>query len=298
MRCRNCDYLLFNLTGRECPECGRAFDVADYHFAPGEVSFHCPHCDQAYLGNDEYGLPSPRRFRCAKCGQEVSLNELRVVPERGGADGRIGSAWDNRRHYGLVSAWWSTFKETLTQPTTFYREHVGQSIGEAWLFSMIASYIGMVPAMIVQTLIAWGFMKGALAIGAIPGASVAPPIAFFALFYGLLALVMPPLMPFIVGGFYALTTQLALLVLVPQRQPFSATLRTAMYSMSAYALYAVPICGGYVGGIWQLVIYVNGIKEVHHTNGWIAAIAALWPIFALTCLYVLIIVMVIGLNLV
>lgn len=290
MRCRHCDYLLFNLTHPECPECGRRFDVADYHFAPGDVSFHCPHCDQAYFGNDDCGLPSPRQFRCTQCGRDVTLADLRVVPERNGAMGWTGSAWDNRRRHGLVSAWWSTFKQTLTHPTAFYREHVGRSIGEAYLFSVITCYVGMVPAMIAQTLIAWTFMQGAVALsGMAGGGSVpAPPIALLALLYGFFALVMPPLMPFVVSGFYALTTHLALLVLVPQRQHFSATLRTAMYSMSAFALYAVPVCGGSIGGIWQLVIYVNGIKEVHHTNGWIAAIAALWPIVLLIGLYFLI----------
>jgi len=296
MRCRHCDYLLFNLTHNECPECGRAFRVHDYRFDPGAVSFHCPHCDQAYFGNDDQGLPYPRRFRCVSCEHDLTLADLRVVPERDGARGWIGSAWDNRQRHGFVSAWWSTLTQTLLRPRSFYREHVGRSNVEAYLYAVVASYVGMVPAIFYQALFMYALMSGTLFPQFAAPAPGAMPAWFLAVIYGMVALIGPLVAPVLAGGFYALTTHTALFVMVPHRQPLAVTYRTSLYSFGGYVLYALPVCGGYVGWIWQLVIYINGIKEVHRTNGWIAAAAVLWPVFALMCLYLVVLILLFAPN--
>jgi len=295
MRCRQCDYLLFNLTRSECPECNRPFRVDEYSFEPAAVSFHCPHCDQAYYGNDERGLPVPREFTCVTCRRPVTLNELRVVPEKPDAMGFIGSTWDNRHQRGLWPAWWETFKQLLLQPSKFYRDHAGKSIREAWLFSMIALYIGMVPAMCYQILAMWAVLSGSLI--PMPAGAAPMPAGFMSLLvvvYVSLALVGPLFIQFVVGGIYSLTIQLGLVVLVPHRRSLETTFRTVLYSFSAYAIYAVPICGSSVGAVWQLVILIVGIKEVHGTTGWRAAIAVLWPIAAIIALYGLLIILLIA----
>jgi len=52
--------------------------------------------------------------------------------------------------------------------------------------------------------------------------------------------------------------------------------------------------GAWAGGIWPIVTMIIGIKEVHGISGWRAAIAVLWPIVLLFCLYVVIIAMMIA----
>jgi len=289
MRCRQCDYLLFNLTRSECPECGRPFRVDDYRFELVSVSFHCPHCDQAYYGNDERGLPVPRSFTCVNCKSPVTLNELRVVPERPDAMGFIGSAWDNRHQHGLFSAWWATFRQLIFQPSSFYRDQTGKSIREAWLFSMIASYIGIVPAMGFQILLVWVLLSGSVI--PVPSGGAPPPgvLPMMMISYGVIALVGPLFVPFVAGGIYTLTIQLGLLALVPQRRSMETTFRTVLYSFGVYAMYAIPGCGSAIGGIWQLVVLIIGIREVHGTTGWRAAIAVLWPIVVLLGFYLFVI---------
>jgi len=288
MRCRQCEYLLFNLTHPECPECGRPFSIEEYRFEHAAVSFHCPHCDQPYYGNDERGLPVPRVFACVTCQNEIAVNQLRVVPERHDAMGFIGSTWDDRHQHGLLPAWWATFNQLLLHPSSFYRDHAGKSIREAWLFSMIASYIGLVPAMCIQILIMWGLSSGPWFT--MPGAAPPPPgfMAMMVVMYGVMAILLPLFVMFVGAGFYTLTIQLALLVLVPHRKPIDTTFRACMYSFGAYALYAIPICGSYACGIWQIVILIIGVKETHQTTGWGAAIAVLWPIAAIfvLCIFV------------
>ena len=59
MHCRNCEYALWNLTTRECPECGTAFRPSEYEFVPQSVRFCCPHCDHPYYGTGEKGHIEP-----------------------------------------------------------------------------------------------------------------------------------------------------------------------------------------------------------------------------------------------
>lgn len=298
MRCTHCDYLLFNLTRNDCPECGQPYHTADYRFAAGAVSFHCPHCDQAYFGNDAQGLPAPRAFACAKCGNPISLEQLRVVPENDAAMGWIGSVWDNRKVHGLWSSWWRTFKQTALQPTSFYREHVGRSTREAWLFSMISLYIGMIPSMAIQFLLmvamSTSAVQNALQLpgAAAPGAT--PPIWLFGLAYGAMALLFPLFIQLVIGGIWSLTIQVGLWLLVPHRKGLDVTFRATLYSFGAYAMYAVPVCGGSVAGIWQMVILINGIKTVHETTGWRASIAVLWVVVAFIVVYVAVFAVIVG----
>ena len=293
VRCQHCDYLLFNLTRAVCPECGQPFSIETYAFEPGHVSFNCPHCDQDYYGNDARGLPWPRQFVCVQCKQSIALEQMRVVPLHPDAMGVVGglkrSPWDRRHELGLFRAWWNAFTMTLVRPGTFFREHTGTSIKEAWLFSMMSLYIGMLPYFLYQIVLMWGF--GAMTATLVPAGAPPPlpPLAFLAIGYILAGLVLPLFMQFIVGGVWACTIQLALWVLAPGRKPLEYTFRTALYSFGPYALYLVPVCGGTVGGIWQVVTLILGIKEVHGIGGWRASIAVLWPLVVLIGLYVVII---------
>jgi hypothetical protein len=286
MRCEHCDYLLFNLTQPVCPECGRPFDVENYGFEIGAVSFHCPHCDQQYFGNDSHGLPYPRTFECVSCGNRISLAQMRVVPERDDAMGeRIDrSPWDRRRRLGYVRAWWETLKMTLVQPSQFFRMHAGTSVKEAWLFAMTSMFVGMVPSM------SFSLLGMAVMANVAAGAGGGPPILAMAILYGCMALIGPVIGPFIGAGVQACTIQLALLLLVPHRKRMAQTFRTAMYAMGPNALMAIPFCGGYVGGIWALVTLIIGIREVHQTTGWRATIAVLWPVVLLIGGYCLLII--------
>ena len=290
MHCKYCEYLLFNLTQPICPECGRSFDIEWYRFKPGEVSFNCPHCDQEYYGNDERGLPYPRQFTCVQCNQPVTLQQMRVVPKHPDAVGVFGdlSPWDRRRQTGLIKAWWQTFTMTLIRPGQFFRTHSGRSIKEAWLFAMITYYIAFASVFVYATVIFAGLGTLLTALG--PAGGAAPPVFPFALMvllYGCLAIVGPPILPFVFAGISTCTIHLALLFLAPKRKPMDYTLRTAMYAVGPYALCVIPFCGDQAGSIWTLVTLIFGVKEVHGISGWRSSIAVLWPVVALLGLYVL-----------
>ncbi len=295
MHCTGCNYLLFNLTGRVCPECGLSFETTAYHFAPGSVAFHCPECDQEYSGNDAHGLPTPREFQCVQCNKSINVAEMRVSPIHANALGWIGSTWDNRKNVGFCVAWWTTFKQLLFQPGQFFAQHQGSSIYEAWVFSLPALFIGVAAAFLVHFLMMVGFTSLAGG-GMMPGVPATPiPISLLrlAMVYVVMALIFPLFVQFMFGGFWACTTHPVLFMMAPERKSFKHTLCATFYSFAPYALMIVPICGGYAAYVWQAVILVIAIKQQHRVNGWVASLAVLWPIVAIMAIYMAIVAVVI-----
>jgi hypothetical protein len=85
MKCRKCDYPLWNLREPRCPECGERFDVLSYWFEPGTVAFKCPYCDHRHIGTDLRGMPFDAG-RCHGCGQMLVVEQMPVEPIDGKYD--------------------------------------------------------------------------------------------------------------------------------------------------------------------------------------------------------------------
>ena len=62
MRCKNCDYRLWNLVSRQCPECGTEFLPHEFEFVLNSVRFCCPYCQQDYYGTGDKGHLEPIEF--------------------------------------------------------------------------------------------------------------------------------------------------------------------------------------------------------------------------------------------
>jgi hypothetical protein len=59
---------------------------------------------------------------------------------------------------------------------------------------------------------------------------------------------------------------------------FEGTFRVVSYSQSAQIVSLIPILGGWVSGIWQLVIQIIGLKEIHETTYLKVILAFLIPV--------------------
>lgn len=297
MRCLHCDYTLFNLTTNVCPECGHRIDLETYRFGIGDVSFHCPFCDQQYFGNDEFGLPTPRQFVCVTCQRPVSIYDMRVAPEKAGAEGlpRWGVPWDRRQQIGMFAAWWQTFKMVAFKPKDFYTYQRNTDFYDAWLFAAISTAVGIIPAVILQLIFqfvvmgAAGMGGGAGSVG--PGAALGPGIPWLGTAgAGLMILltvgtilVTPLLGPLMGSAIYGGMTHLALKMMGSAKEPFNRTFILYMYSYGAFVFRAVPLCGGWIAGIWQLVVTVIGVMRVHRVGAGMA----------LLCIFLLLLLLVI-----
>ena len=111
MRCRTCDYRLWNLPSRQCPECGTPFLPTDYEFVPNSVQFCCPHCHQAYYGTDEHGHLAPVEFDCVSCSNRIHMDDMILLPTAGLEEEQTRveqMPWLDRARRGVVRAWLSS----------------------------------------------------------------------------------------------------------------------------------------------------------------------------------------------
>ena len=119
MRCKNCDYPLWQIRDRRCPECGTGFRPSDFDFVLNSVRFCCPHCDQAYYGTGERGHLSPRTFACVSCNQMVNMDDMVLLPTEGVREEQTKvemNPWLERDKRGFFRAWLSTTMKALGTP--------------------------------------------------------------------------------------------------------------------------------------------------------------------------------------
>ena len=118
MRCKNCDYALWNLKARQCPECGTPFRPSDYQFVPNSVRFCCPQCNQAYYGTRSNGHLEPAQFDCVSCGAPVHLDSMVLLPAEGVTEERTQAdrmPWLEREKRP-IKAWFATVGQALITP--------------------------------------------------------------------------------------------------------------------------------------------------------------------------------------
>lgn len=160
MRCKGCDYSLWNVRGRTCPECGASFDPATHVFAPNMVQFCCINCDQQYYGTDSNGLIVPREFTCVKCGKHCSLSgDMLLRPAPGATEAAIEVEelpWTQRQSMGRLRSGWKTIWLCLGRPSS-----VGAVIGGprpsgagAWLMALC---VPLVVSSMVTIMLFFGF---------------------------------------------------------------------------------------------------------------------------------------------
>ena len=148
MRCKQCDYALWNLRTRACPECGTPFAPSEYEFAANSVQFLCPHCEQAYYGTGVGGLPEPAAFNCAQCGQFVQLDEMVLRPRPDLTDEQTypdRQPWLERAKTGRLRGWFSTVGLSMSMPGRLLRATpVTSGPGQAIWFFLVTHLVAMV----------------------------------------------------------------------------------------------------------------------------------------------------------
>ena len=290
MRCRKCNYLLWNIAPGRCPECGETFVPSEFCFRPGTVNFICPHCGQAYLGTDKSGLLQPRSFVCAKCDRDVSIDQMVVRPAPGLKDSAteaIVCPWLDKKRFGRWSGFWSTVKQSLIRPS-----EVGRAItlsgrtGSAVHFAWLCSLVGFSGIFFIYVLLGLLFIP---AMGGSSGPTVTALIAGVGVL--LLVLLVSAILWVIVGiGLWAVLAHGILLLSGPRESGLGTTYRALLYGQGPTVINGIPICGSYVGWIWSVVSSINILKTCQKVHGARAAIAVLAVPVIIFVLYVSIIV--------
>lgn len=263
MRCKTCDYPLWNLTTRVCPECGTAFLPSDFEFVINSVRFCCPKCEQAYYGTGPRGHLVPQEFNCVTCGQRVQMDQMVLRPAEGVQEQQTQTErtpWLERRQRGIVKAWFGTVGKAMVNPTRLMQALAPQaSSADAWLFALVTALVVALVAGIPRV----GLMFVMLAASGPPGRTAMSSTFGWLVMPVVLMVVMPLVLIVILGplvhGLLRLTGS--------TEHGLQRTYQAMCYSSGANSPSGVPCVGPYFGWIWWVVSAVLMVSAAQRVSG-------------------------------
>ncbi len=228
-------------------------------------------------------LPEPLPGFCTFCGAATSETPGIVTPIGAGSSGsspQYYCPWEDRARLGFFKAFWETLKSVMTQPTEFYqklnpKENAGSAIG----FAVLSGTIAVIFSILWQ--IPFQMLNFATMGTRNPGAAAIPMVFTIGMLF--VYMIFSPLLVLI--GLFITTaiTHFTLWIVGGANKSFETTLRVVGYAMGISTLCVIPFCGGMIAGIWQIVVEIIGLKEVHDTTFGKAIAAKLIPMFVCCC---------------
>lgn len=200
-------------------------------------------------------------------------------------------AWEDKARLGFFGALYETWKESLFNPSRFFRRMpaVG-GIGNPLIYAIILGMIGVIFSLMYDHL--WGQLFNMSDWYEEFGYGMNRDFyEFYALsnqvqsISMLLWLIMAPVVLtislFITSG----VTHLILLIFGWSKTGFEGTFRAISYSYGAMFFEIVPFFGGMISAVWLIVLYIIGIKEIHRLSAGKAVLAVFLPmiLFCLCC---------------
>ena len=277
MRCRGCNYELWNLPPGDCPECGKAWRFEDFHFRREFVQFLCPHCDCAYPGEYIASLALPYAFTCTGCQSAIELGQMCARPAEG-IDGsqamQLDFVWSDRRQVGRWRAFWRVVGYSLGTPS-----RIGNTMtqkrglrGALWFSFLCLNFAGF-NWLIFITISFWlpSFTGRSQSFRGVEFIAV---LVFLAVFVGL---VLAQQLFFLVWG---LITHALIRMTGRARRAIGHTLSATHFCAGTFIICAIPICGFYfslISFVWMAVAMVSALAALHKISRWRTAFAVLAP---------------------
>lgn len=272
MKCEHCNYALWNLRARVCPECGEPFAIADHEFVPASVRFCCPHCNQSYYGTSAKGHLVPPEFECVKCNTHISMEEMIVLPAEGVADRETAPLvvpWIERKQIGFLRGWARTIGWGFTKPSQIgaaLRGEQTKGSGFSFVFVTLAITLTLLASPLIA-MVAWALISGGGGGMMTMSYMIIPVIAVGVLL----------LLAMIIGSLLAHGT----LRLMGEGAGKSALTTNAIsFSFGPCLFAAVPCLGIYTSAIawvWWIVSSTVALTEAHRTRTWKALVAMVLP---------------------
>jgi hypothetical protein len=184
-----------------------------------------------------------------------------------------GLPWEHREQLGILKAYIDTVSLVLTKPADAFvlmKKEQGDLMGPL-LFALIGGSLGMIVSFLFQIgLQSIGLMGGGQnAISSVFGMGIGIVLFIF---------LVPVLM--VVGMFIGSgILHLCLMILGGAKKSFETTFRVVCFaSGSTYLLSMIPICGGLIASVWNIVLECIGLARAHEIETGKAVMAVLLPI--------------------
>lgn len=185
---------------------------------------------------------------------------------------RGGLPWEHRHERGFVNAFIETLAMVLTRPSeafTVMRREGG--LAEPLIYALIGGCVGGVASFLfslgLQSIGLFSERRNAFAVMTGMGVGSA---AFIIL--------LPVCI--VIGLFIgAAVVHLCLMLVGGAKQSFETTFRVLAFSQgSTGLLQLIPICGGFIAGVWGLVVSCIGLARAHETETGRAVLAIFLPL--------------------
>jgi hypothetical protein len=193
-------------------------------------------------------------------------------PSFGAAPSGGGLPWERREQLGIFKAYFDTVSMVLTKPGEAFAlmKTEGDLMGPM-LFALIGGCAGMLVSFLFQIVLhSIGFMANRQS--SMFGMGI---VGAWAVGYVLLIPVMVIVGMFLVSGIL----HLCLMIVGGARKPFETTFRVVCFSSgSTYLFCMIPICGGFIAGVWNIVLWCIGLARAHEIDTGKAVMAVLLPV--------------------
>ncbi|MCP4580895.1 MAG: hypothetical protein GY839_04710 [candidate division Zixibacteria bacterium] len=253
--CKNCHRITESITElNSCPQCGASFEpIGEPEKQTAEPS----------------PPPPPPPVQPQPQAQQSDGAEEKYTP------------WEDRDKLGFVGSLFETWKESLFNPTKFFRRlPVKGGLGNPILYGLILGFIGIVFHSM------WEQFFGQL----FDPSHWAPYLGrdFDYDFYEftrhiesisfLFTIIIMPV--FLLASFFIISgiVHLILLIFGWNKEDYEATFRITTYTEGTSFFMIIPIIGWMIASIWQLVLMIIGIKEIHRTTTGQAILVMLLPL--------------------
>ncbi len=251
-----------------CPYCGFSKEIPHEKIPKGAKRAVCPKCGQKFQFSSGQ-LPSAAHARQDRASQQEA-------PKRG------PSPWEERSEIGLWNGIWLTIKQVLLSPDKLFgRLHYRAGQGEPLAFGLLVGSVGSMFSFF------WQVVMVTLGIVSF-GPSLLEQFGLAIIFVVLL--VMVPIFVLVSLYVYSALLHLFLIVVRAANNGFEATFRVVCFSQATHLLGVIPLFGGWISGLWQLVVQVIGLKEIHETSYARVIIAFLIPIVVIMLIVVAVLI--------
>src|SRR6478672_2684109 len=190
---------------------------------------------------------------------------------------RSGLPWDDRQQRGILRAFFDTLIMVLTKPTEAFAVMKREGgLGEPLLYAIIGGSVGGVIYFLYNFLLGAAHLLGSHENPMLQmmGGGIRP------LFF----IILVPLFVAVGAFISAAIFHLCLMIVGGAKQPFETTFRVICFaSGSVIPLMVIPLCGGLIAGVWDIVLRCIGLARAHETETGRAVLAVLLPVIVCCC---------------
>src|SRR6266478_4221703 len=184
---------------------------------------------------------------------------------------RGGLPWDERQTKGFFNAFVETLMMVLGKPgvafTVMKREG---GLGEPLLYLVVGSSFGII-VYILMTLL----LPSAIPLGDRDGMGHLVGAGIGSVFMIILAPMFAAIGAFVASAIF----HVCLMIVGGARHSFETTFRVVCFTGGSIdPLLIIPFCGGFIVGIWKIVLYCIGLSRAHETDIGRAVLAVFLPL--------------------